>query len=29
MLSQEKISAPDTLLKFYVALDEALKVLQP
>jgi hypothetical protein len=29
MLSQEKISAPDTLLKLYVAIDEALKALRP
>jgi hypothetical protein len=29
MLIQEKISAPDTLLKLYVAIDEDLKVLQP
>src|SRR4051794_19549127 len=29
MLSQEKINAPDTLLKLYVAIDEDLKVLQP
>jgi hypothetical protein len=29
MLMQEKISAPDTLLKLYVAIDEELKALQP
>jgi hypothetical protein len=29
MLIQEKISAPDTLLKLYVAIDEELKALQP
>lgn len=29
MLIQEKISAPDTLLKLYVAIDEDLKGLQP
>jgi hypothetical protein len=29
MLIQEKRSAPDTLLKLYVAIDEELKVLQP
>jgi Transposase DDE domain len=29
MLMQEKISAPDTLLKLYVAIDEDLKALQP
>jgi hypothetical protein len=29
MLSQEKISAPDTLLKLYVAIDEDLQALQP
>jgi len=29
MLIQEKISAPDTLLKLYVAIDEELKGLQP
>ena len=29
MLIQEKINAPDTLLKLYVAIDEDLKVLQP
>ena len=29
MLIQEKISAPNTLLKLSVAIDEDLKVLQP
>jgi Transposase DDE domain len=29
MLIQEKISAPDTLLKLYVAIDEDLKALRP
>jgi hypothetical protein len=29
MLIQEKISAPDMLLKLYIAIDEDLKVLQP
>jgi hypothetical protein len=29
MLIQEKINAPDTLLKLYVAIDEDLKALQP
>ena len=29
MLIQEKISAPDTLLKLYVAIDTDLKALQP
>ena len=29
MLMQEKISAPDTLLKLYVAIDEDLKELRP
>ena len=29
MLIQEKISAPDTLLKLYIAIDEDLKALQP
>src|SRR5215213_87087 len=29
MLSQEKISGADTLLKLYVAIDEELKALQP
>lgn len=29
MLIQERISAPDTLLKLYVAIDEDLKILQP
>lgn len=29
MLIQEKISAPDTLLKLYVAIDEDLKLLHP
>lgn len=29
MLMQEKISAPDTLLKLYIAIDEDLKALRP
>jgi IS5 family transposase len=29
MLIQEKINAPDTLLKLYIAIDEDLKVLKP
>src|SRR5262245_10537219 len=29
MLIQEKINAPDTLLKLYVAIDEDLKALRP
>src|SRR5262249_21320850 len=29
MLIQEKIGAPDTLLKLYFAIDEDLKALQP
>src|SRR3954465_1842477 len=29
MLRQEKINAPDTLLKLYVAIDDDLKALQP
>jgi hypothetical protein len=29
MLIQEKINAPDTLLKLYVAIDDDLKALQP
>jgi hypothetical protein len=29
MLMQEKISAPDMLLKLYVAIDEDLKALRP
>ena len=29
MLMQEKINAPDTLLKLYVAINEELKALHP
>jgi hypothetical protein len=29
MLIQEKLNAPDALLKLYVAIDEGLKALQP